>query len=106
MRTYRRGGPGVSPLAAVGDQDVTADVAVDQLGFVRAPTRVRDQASWLDAHGMGALEAEAAARWREGAAAGGLAAVAARSRVHEAAALRDPSGLGGFTVCEWDVGRV
>jgi SAM-dependent MidA family methyltransferase len=103
MRTYRRGGPGSAALAAVGEQDITADVALDQLALVRSPDRVLDQAAWLAAHGLGEIEADAARRWREGAAAGGLAALAARSAVSEAAALRDPSGLGGFTVVEWDV---
>ena len=103
MRTYRRGGPGLGPLIRIGEQDVTADVAIDQLAAVRPPTRVRDQAAWLDAHGLAVLTAEAERRWQEGAASGGLSAVAARSRVHEARALSDRSGLGGFTVCEWDV---
>ena len=103
LRTYRRGGPGADPLRDPGSQDITADVAVDQLALVRPPTRTADQASWLAAHGLAELEADAARRWREGAAVGGLDALAARSRVGEAAALRDPSGLGAFTVAEWDV---
>ncbi len=106
LRTYRRGGPGVDPLERVGDQDITADVAVDQLALLRPPTRTSSQAPWLAAHGLDRLEADAARRWREGAASGGLEALVARSRVSEAAALRDPSGLGGFTVLEWDVGVV
>jgi len=103
LRTYRRGGPGTEALREPGTQDITTDVALDQLALVRAPTRTADQASWLAAHGLAELEAEAARRWREGAATGGLDALVARSRVSEAAALRDPSGLGGFTVAEWDV---
>ena len=78
-------------------------MALDQLALARPPTRIADQASWLAAHGLAELEADAARRWREGAAAGGLDALAARSRVSEAAALRDPAGLGAFTVAEWDV---
>jgi SAM-dependent MidA family methyltransferase len=104
LRTYRRGGPGTGPLEDVGEQDITADVAIDQLALLRPPDRVRDQAAWLEAHGLDELVAAAAGRWREGAAAGDLAALAARSRLSEAAALRDPSGLGAFTVAEWDVG--
>jgi len=104
LRTYRAGGPGRAPLEDVGGQDITGDVAIDQLSALRAPDRVRDQAAWLSALGINELVAEAAARWREGAAAGSLAALAARSRVGEADALRDPTGLGAFTVAEWDVG--
>ena len=70
---------------------------------MRPPSRTASQADWLAAHGLADLEADAARRWREGAATGGLAALAARSRVSEAAALRDPDGLGAFTVAEWDV---
>ncbi len=104
LRTYRAGGPGRPPLEDVGDQDITADVALDQLALVRPPDRARDQAAWLAAHGLDALAEDAAARWRAGAAAGDLPALAARSRLGEVAALRDPTGLGGFTVAEWDVG--
>ena len=41
--------------------------------------------------------------WDERAARGDLAALRARSRVREAEALTDPSGLGGFSVVEWVV---
>jgi len=104
LRTYRGGGRGGERLDELGGQDITVDVAVDQLGLVRPPTRVEEQADWLDRHDMAALVAAAASRWRAGAARGDLQALAARSRVGEAAILRDRSGLGGFTVCEWDIG--
>jgi len=104
LRTYRAGGRGTDRLDDLGVQDITVDVAVDQLGLVRVPTRIEHQAHWLDRHGMAALEAAAAAGWRAGAARGDLRALADRSRVGEAVILRDPQGLGGFTVCEWDVG--
>jgi SAM-dependent MidA family methyltransferase len=104
LRTYRRGGTGTAPLEDVGEQDITADVALDQLALLRPPDRARDQAAWLSAFGIDDLVADAAARWRAGAARGDLAALAARSRVTEAEALRDRGGLGAFTVAEWDVG--
>jgi len=103
LRTYRSGGRGTGRLDDLGTQDITVDVTLDQLGLVRPPTRVEDQAGWLDRYGMAALEATAASRWRAGAARGDLQALADRSRVGEAATLRDRAGLGGFTVCEWDV---
>jgi hypothetical protein len=75
-------------------------VAVDQLP---APSRTETQAAWLRRHGVEAVADEAAAAWRARAAIGDLEAVRARSTVSEVAALTDPDGLGGFTVCEWDV---
>lgn len=103
LRTYRGHGRGGHPLEAPGAQDVTTEVALDQLERVSSPTAVRSQATFLAAHGMGGLADGAADSWRAGAARGDLAALRARSRVGEAAALSDPSGLGGFTVVEWAV---
>lgn len=105
VRTYRAHGRGVHPLEAPGTQDVTCEVAVDQLAaLVRPPDRDRSQAEWLRAHGIDDLVAEARATWHERAALGDLAALRARSRVGEADALTDPAGLGAFRVLEWVVG--
>lgn len=103
VRTYRAHGRGGHPLDRLGEQDITVEVCADQLARVRAPALDRSQAAFLDAHGMGALVAEAAARWEAGAARPDLAALAAKSRVHEAAELSDPAGLGAFRVLEWPV---
>lgn len=99
LRTYRhheRGGP---PLVALGSQDITADVPIDQLA--PAPDLDRSQAEWLAAHGLDELVAEGRRLWAERAHIGDLAALRARSRVNEAAALTDPAGLGAFRVLEW-----
>jgi SAM-dependent MidA family methyltransferase len=99
LRTYRsheRGGP---PLEELGSQDITADVPVDLLD--PAPTSDRSQAEWLEAHGLVGLVEEGRRTWQERAAIGDLAAVRARSRVNEGAALTDPAGLGAFRVLEW-----
>lgn len=101
LRTYRGGGRGGSALERPGGQDVTCEVCIDQLALVQPPTSNRSQAQFLADHGMAQLADEARQAWRAGAAAGGLAAMAARSRVDEAAALSDPEGLGGFRVLEW-----
>jgi SAM-dependent MidA family methyltransferase len=102
VRTYRAHGRGGHPLDDPGTQDVTCEVALDQL---RPPPAVdRSQADFLRAHGIDALAAEAAAEWRRRAAVGGLAALAARSRATEAAALTDPAGLGAFRAMEWTAG--
>ena len=98
LRTYRaheRGGP---PLEAPGTQDVTVEVCLDQLP---PPSSTASQAEWLPAHGIDELVAEGRRAWEERAHVGDLAAVRMRSRITEADALLDPSGLGGFTVAEW-----
>jgi SAM-dependent MidA family methyltransferase len=101
LRTYRahqRGGP---PLEAPGTQDITVEVCVDQLAHVREPSTVASQADWLRTHGIDELVDEGRRVWRERAHVGDLAALRMRSRVTEAEALLDPSGLGAFRVLEW-----
>ncbi|HUF32227.1 MAG TPA: SAM-dependent methyltransferase [Acidimicrobiales bacterium] len=105
LRTYRahaRGGP---PLARPGSQDITCEVAVDQLVRAHRPRSEASQADWLRAHGIDDLVAAARATWHERAAIGDLAALRARSAVGEAEALTDPAGLGAFRVLEWQVGQ-
>ena len=101
LRTYRAHDRGGHPLD--GDQDVTAEVAVDQLARVRPPTSDRTQAEWLAAHGIDDLVAAARAAWEERAHIGDLEALKHRSRINEANALTDPTGLGAFRVLEWVV---
>lgn len=103
VRTYRRHEPGGHPLDHLGEQDVTCEVAVDQLARVRRPDVDRSQAELLAAHGIDALVDEGRRTWEERAHIGDLAAVAARSRIAEAEALTDPSGLGRFRALEWIV---
>lgn len=88
-------------LVRLGGQDVTVEVCLDQLSRVRPPTAQRSQAEFLHAHGIEALAEEGRRRWAERAHIGDLAAVRARSRLTEAAALCDPAGLGAFGVLEW-----
>ena len=99
LRTYRSGGPGKDALSDLGSQDLTVDVALDQLP---GPSRVETQAAWLARYGVDELVAQAAGVWQERAAIGDLEALRARSVAQEVAALTDPAGLGGFTVVEWD----
>ena len=102
VRTYRSHGRGGHPLEHLGGQDVTCEVAVDQLAAVRPPDADRSQREFLEAYGVQDLAAEARAKWQERAAIGDLDALTARSRISEAAALTDPSGLGAFRVLEWE----
>lgn len=101
VRTYARHGRAGHPLSEPGSCDITVEVAVDQLATVAAPDLDRSQAEFLAAHGIEGLVADGAARWRAEGLSGGLRAIAGRSRVHEAEALTDPTGLGAFRVLEW-----
>ena len=103
LRTYRGHERGDDPWTAPGTQDITSEIALDQLTAVRPPTRVTDQATWLRSHGIEELVEEGISVWNTGAARGDLAALTGRSRPIEAEALLDPAGLGAFTVAEWDV---
>ena len=103
LRTYRGHQRGGSPLDAPGTQDITATVPAEHLvthaaragfGLVEQTT----QAAWLGALRIDDLVDDARGLWRERAAVGDLEALAARSRVSEAAALTDPSGLGAHSV--------
>jgi SAM-dependent MidA family methyltransferase len=102
LRTYRDHRPGGPPLEDPGAQDITCEVAVDQLAGVRAPDRHASQADFLAALGIEALVEEGRRTWLERAHIGDLEALRARSRVREAEALCDPAGLGAFHVLEWD----
>jgi len=101
LRTYRDHGRGAGPLAAPGLQDITCEVAVDQLARVAPPAQDSAQRDWLERHGISALVDEGRRYWDEHAAAPDLVAIRARSRTVEAEALTDPDGLGAFRVLEW-----
>ncbi len=104
LRTYRAHDRGSDPLVDPGSQDVTVDVGLDQLAAVADPTRVASQAEWLRRHGIDQLVDEGRRYWADHAASPDVRALVARSRIGEAEALVDASGLGAFTVVEWDVG--
>ena len=103
LRTYRGQDRGGAPLEHPGAQDVTCEVAVDQLAHVRQPASDRSQAAFLADHGIDQLVEDGRAEWQARAHVGDIAALKARSRVNEAAALTDPAGLGAFRVLEWVV---
>lgn len=101
LRTYRGHQRGDHYLAAPGTQDITSEVAIDQLP---APDTIRTQSQWLQLHGILDLVDEGKRYWEQHAARPDLAAMRMRSRVGEAEALLDPSGLGAFTVLEYRAG--
>jgi SAM-dependent MidA family methyltransferase len=100
LRTYRGNERGDHYLAAPGTQDITIDVPIDQLP---EPDTVRAQAQFLQRWGIDELVDEGRRVWTEQAARPGLEAMKMRSRISEAEALLDPTGLGGFLVAEWRV---
>jgi SAM-dependent MidA family methyltransferase len=104
VRTYRGHRHGAGFLDELGEQDVTCEVAVDQLAKTKRPVSDQSQAEWLRAWGIEDLVAEGRDRWNERAHVGDLAALTARSRIGEAEALLDSSGLGRFRVVEWTGG--
>jgi len=102
LRTYRGQRRGSSPLDLPGSQDITADVPLEWLRRAAAAAGLSivtetTQAEWLRSLGVDELVEEARATWH-GRAATDLAALTARSRVHEADALLDPAGLGAHRV--------
>ena len=104
LRTYAGHEKGGHYLRNPGEQDITAQVMVDQLAVVRQPDAVRTQAQFLQLWGIDELVEEGRAAWRAAASAPTLAAMKMRSRVSEAEALTDPTGLGSFSVLEWRLG--
>jgi SAM-dependent MidA family methyltransferase len=101
LRTYRHHQRGEHYLRDPGTQDISADVAVDQLP---EPASVTAQGEWLRRWGIDELVEDGKRIWRERAAAPDVDALRMRSRIGEAEALLDASGLGAFVVLEWVVG--
>lgn len=102
VRTYRGHSRGGDPWVGPGRQDITVEVALDQLVQAsRPPDRVATQAEALRGWGIEALVEDGRRTWAERSGPVDLVALRARSRVGEAEALLDPEGLGAFTVAEW-----
>lgn len=106
LRTYAQQQRGAHYLRNAGEQDITTQVCIDQLAEIREPDAVRTQSQFLQLWGINELVEEGRAKWAESASAPTLEAIKMRSRISEAEALLDPTGLGNFMVLEWQVGRV
>jgi SAM-dependent MidA family methyltransferase len=98
LRTYREHKRGDHYLTTPGTQDITSEVAIDQLP---PPDTIRTQSQWLQLHGIGELVDAGKRHWEAHAARPDLEAMRMRSRVSESEALLDPHGLGAFTVLEY-----
>jgi len=103
VRTYREHARGEHPLRDPGAQDITVDVAFDQLAALRRPSADQTQADFLRSHGIDELVADGQRIWAERAHLGDLAAIKGRSRLRERDALCDTTGLGAFRVVEWTI---
>lgn len=101
LRTFREHRVGADWLADPGSQDITCDLALEQVLAAADKPQVMSQAAFLQTHGVNELVEQGRMLWKAGAATGDLAALKARSRVREAETLLDPDGMGGFTVFEW-----
>lgn len=101
LRTYRRHERGGHYLSTPGEQDITSQVAIDQLP---EPDVVDSQQHFLLRWGIDELVAEGRREWAAAAASPTLAAMTMRSRVREAEALLDRDGLGGFQAMAWVAG--
>ena len=105
LRTFRGHQRGDHYLAEPGSQDITVEVAIDQLVAVAGqPAGVVSQRQFLEHWGIDGLVAEGQREWVEQAARPTVAALAMRSRVRESEALMDASGLGSFSVVEFAAG--
>jgi len=98
MRTYRQHQRGEDPFVEPGEWDITTDIAVDQLP---TPDLTGTQAAFLQTHGISRLVEDGRAYWEAHAAAPDVAAMRMRSRIREAEALLDLSGLGSFLCLQW-----
>ncbi len=100
LRTYAGHERGSDPYESPMERDITIDVPMDQLP---GKPSITTQADFLRRWGIEDLVEEGRRLWEARAHVGDLAAIAARSRINESAALLDPAGLGAFLVAEWTV---
>ena len=101
LRTFVDQERGGHPLDEPGRCDITTDVAVDQLATVMEPTVLTTQQEFLKRLGIEQIVNEGRRIWMENASAPNVTALRARSRIGEAEALLELSGLGDFVVLEW-----
>lgn len=100
LRGYRGHERTTDWLSSPGECDITIDLPLEPIAA--GATQVLSQVDFLRTHGLDELVAEGRRVWGERSAIGDLAALRARSRITEAAALVDPDGMGAFTVFIWD----
>ena len=99
LRTYRNNERGEHYLRDPGSQDITAQVCIDQLP---TPSTIELQHDFLRRFGLDDLVDEGRRAWVEAASRPDVTAIRMRSRIGEAEALSDPSGLGAFSALCWN----
>ena len=104
LRTYVGHERGGHYLLQPGGQDITNQVMIDQLSLVAEPESIRTQAQFLHLWGIDELIDEGRRAWEAAAARPDVAAMKMRSRISEADALLDPSGLGAFSALTYRTG--
>jgi len=72
-----------------------------QLDQLPSPDTILTQADFLKSHGIDVLVEEGRIAWDKAASSPDVAAMTMRSRVREAEALLDATGLGAFSVAQW-----
>ena len=102
LRTYRDQGRGTHYLSDPGSQDITTQVMLDQLP---SGSITSTQADFLKQWGIDELVREGTNYWENMNHAPDVAAMKMRSRSTELIVLTDYSGLGGFNVNRYDLGR-
>jgi SAM-dependent MidA family methyltransferase len=98
LRTYREHRPGTHPLRMPGRQDITCDVAVDQLVAADEAIEIHSQREFLAWCGSDELRREIEAAMQQPGEGVGLAFLKAQAQRQELLALVDPAGMGGFQV--------
>lgn len=98
LRTYADHARGAHYLSMVGKQDITVEVALDQLP---RPSLVESQADFLRRHGISELVGEGRQAWLSATSAPDVRTMTMRSRISESEALLDMTGLGNFSVAQW-----
>jgi len=100
LRTYCQHQRGRDPLVKPGLQDITSDVAFDQLP---TPTRLQAQAQFLKLWGIEELVEQGNQIWQAQAAAPTAESLIAGSRGSEAKQLCNPETFGNYKVASWEI---
>lgn len=108
LRTYRQHARGKSPYEYIGEQDITCEVALDQLNIIAKDLQLQSQdpltqSDFLKQWGIDELLAEAHANIPKEQLPTDLKTIELKSRLLEAEALLDPLGLGSHLVMQWDI---
>lgn len=100
LRTYKDHERGVHYLLDPGNQDITAQVMVDQIVVAVPELVVSKQSDWLQLWGVQDLVDEGAGYWEQHKSSPDRYAMKMLSRTNEVKMISDIAGLGAFLVLE------